>query len=34
MPSAKIYAFPQLLDIFPARGQVAVEKLIPPTDGQ
>ena len=34
MPSAKIYTFPQLLDIFPACGQVAVEKLIAPTDGQ
>ena len=34
MPSAKIYTFPQLLDIFPACGQVAVEKLIAPNDGQ
>ena len=34
MPSAKIYTFPQLLDIFPACGQVAVKKLIAPTDGQ
>ena len=34
MPSAKIYTFPQLLDIFPACGQVAVDKLIPPSDGQ
>ena len=34
MPDAKIYSFPQLLDIFPAVGQVAVERLIPPDDGQ
>jgi hypothetical protein len=34
MPDGKVYEFPQLLDIFPARGQVAVEKLIAPTDGQ
>ena len=34
MPDAKVYTFPQLLDIFPARGQVAVDKLILPTDGQ
>ena len=34
MPDAKIYTFPQLLDIFPAGGQVAVEKLTPPSDGQ
>lgn len=34
MPNGKIYAFPQLLDLFPARGQVNVSKLIPPNDGQ
>lgn len=34
MPDAKVYTFPQLLDIFPARGQVAADKLILPTDGQ
>ena len=34
MPSAKVYEFPQLLDIFPACGQVAVDKLIAPDDGQ
>ena len=34
MPDAKVYTFPQLLDIFPARGQVAVDKLILPTEGQ
>ena len=34
MPSGKIYTFPQLLDIFPACGQVAVDKLIAPDDGQ
>ena len=34
MPSAKIYTCPQLLDICPACGQVAVDKLIPPSDGQ
>lgn len=28
-PDAKVYRFPDLLDIFPKRGQVAVEKLIP-----
>ena len=33
-PDAKVYRFPDLLDIFPKRGQVAVEKLIPPEDGQ
>ena len=33
-PDAKVYRFPELLDIFPARGQVAVENLIPPEDGQ
>ena len=34
MPSGKIYAFPQLLDLYPACGQVAVDKLIAPDDGQ
>ena len=34
MPDGKIYTFPQLLDIFPERGRVAVDKLIAPTDGQ
>lgn len=34
MPDCKIYTFPQLLDYFPARGQVTVEKLVRPTDGQ
>ncbi len=34
MPDGKIYAFPQLLDIFPACGQVDVARLIPPADGQ
>ena len=34
MPDGKVYTFPQLLDIFPARGQVAVDRLIPPGDGQ
>lgn len=34
MPDAKVYTFPQLLDIFPARGQVAVDKLILPAEGQ
>ena len=34
MPDAKIYTFPQLLDIFPERGRVAVDKLIAPNDGQ
>ena len=33
MPDAKVYTFPQLLDIFPARGHVAVDKLVLPTDG-
>ena len=33
-PDAKVYRFPDLLDIFPKRGQVAVEKLIPPEDGK
>ena len=34
MPDAKVYTFPQLLDIFPACGQVAADHLIPPADGQ
>ena len=34
MPNGKIYTFPQLLDIFPERGKVAVDKLIAPNDGQ
>lgn len=34
MPDAKVYTFPQLLDLFPARGQVDTGKLILPTDGQ
>ena len=34
MPDAKVHAFPQLLDIFPACGQVAVDNLILPTEGQ
>ena len=34
MPDGKIYTFPQLLDIFPEGGKVAVEKLIAPNDGQ
>lgn len=34
MPDGKIYTFPQLLDIFPRRGSVAVDKLIAPSDGQ
>ena len=34
MPDGKVYTFPQLLDIFPQRGKVAVEKLILPNDGQ
>ena len=34
MPDGKVYEFPQLLDIFPARGQVAVDKLIAPGEGQ
>lgn len=33
-PDAKVYRFAQLLDIFPARGQVATEQLIAPEDGQ
>ena len=34
MPDGKVYTFPQLLEIFPERGKVAVEKLILPNDGQ
>ena len=34
MPDGKIYTFPQLLDIFPEGGKVAVDKLIAPNDGQ
>ena len=34
MPDAKIYTFPQLLDIFPACGQVAADRLTAPGDGQ
>ena len=34
MPDGKVYTFPQLLDIFPERGRVAVDKLIAPDDGQ
>ena len=34
MPDAKVHAFPQLLDIFPACGQVAVDNHILPTEGQ
>ena len=34
MPDGKIYAFPQLLDLFPACGQVNTERLILPNDGQ
>ena len=34
MPDGKIYAFPQLLDIFPACGRVDTGKLILPADGQ
>lgn len=33
-PDGKIYAFPQLLDLFPGRGQVAAGNLIAPDDGQ
>ncbi len=33
-PDAKIYAFPQLLDLFPACGSVDTGKLIPPEEGQ
>ncbi len=34
MPDAKIYTFPQLLDFFPAAGQVDTKRLISPDDGQ
>lgn len=34
MPDTKIHTFPQLLDYFPARGQVDTCKLLSPTDGQ
>lgn len=34
MPDAKIYRFPQLLEIFPERGKVDTGKLIPPNEGQ
>ncbi|WP_455582945.1 HAD family hydrolase [Dysosmobacter sp.] len=34
MPDGKIYAFSQLLDLFPARGQVDTSRLIAPSDGQ
>lgn len=34
MPDGKIYAFTQLLDLFPACGQVDESKLILPRDGQ
>jgi len=34
MPDAKVYRFPQLLDIFPAAGKVNTEKIILPSDGQ
>lgn len=33
-PDAKIYTFPQLLDLFPACGQVDASRLILPEDGQ
>lgn len=34
MPDAKVYEFPQLLDIFPECGRVCTEKMIPPAEGQ
>lgn len=34
MPDAKVYRFPQLLDLFPACGRVNTEKRILPDDGQ
>ena len=34
MPDGKIYTFPQLLDIFPKRGEVAVDRMIFPGEGQ
>ncbi len=34
MPDAKVYTFPQLLDIFPGRGRVDSARIIPPDDGQ
>lgn len=34
MPDAKVYTFPQLLEIFPARGRVDTGRLVPPDAGQ